>query len=238
MDATNLATQGYYIDDIGKLKIDALSQSLLRINPEVQIKKSSKNFLELQEKELIELIGGSNLILMMTDDFNAQKRGNLFALKYKIPAVFALMYEKAKGAEVVFTIPGVTPACYRCAVSSRYKAYEQGYQNDVTSQGSNSLQTHYLNSVIGLIALSMLHCNNKTVNLGGWYPNNWEKNLLQLRLHPDYENKLFQQSGNPRAFCFDSVWQSIDYEAPPKYDFCPDCGGHGDLMKVTINHSI
>lgn len=236
---TNLATQGYYIDDIGKPKVDALSNTLRRINPSIQVIPVNKNFLEMSEAEVTDIISDASLLLMMTDDFNAQKRGNLFSLKYKIPAIFAIMYEKARGAEITFNIPGITPACHRCAVSPRYKQYDMGYQNIVTSQGSNSFQTHYLNSVIGMIALSILHVNSENVEFSQWYGDRWERNLVQIRINPSYENRLFKEINNPRAFNFDSVWQKIEEEKPPKYDYaCPDCGGYGDLLKTVINYPI
>jgi molybdopterin/thiamine biosynthesis adenylyltransferase len=236
---TNLATQGYYIDDIGKPKVDALSNTLRRINPSIQVIPVNKNFLEISEIEVTDIISDASLLLMMTDDFNAQKRGNLFSLKYKIPAIFAIMYEKARGAEITFNIPGITPACHRCAVSPRYKQYDMGYQNIVTSQGSNSFQTHYLNSVIGMIALSILHIKSENVEFSKWYGNRWERNLVQLRINPNYENRLFKEINNPRAFNFDSVWQKIEEEKPPKYNYtCPDCGGHGDLLKNVITQPI
>ena len=235
VDESNLATQGYYINDIGRLKIDALSERLLNINPDLEVTKSSRSFLDLNENELLELIGDSKIILMMTDDFYAQRRGNLISLKYKIPTVFAMMYPEAVGAEVTFNIPGVTPACHRCATSPRYDAYKNGYKNEVTSQGSNSFQTSYLNSVIGIITLAILHRDKKDTKLSNWFGSKWKKNLIQFRLHPDYPSQLFN---NPRGFCLDSVWQEIEHEAPPKYDSCPDCGGHGDLLKTKIDYPV
>jgi len=234
VDNSNLSTQGFYIDDIGKYKVDVIKERLLKINKEVIVNSINANFNELSEDYIYTLIKNSNLLMMMTDDFNAQKRGNLFSLKYKIPALFAIMYERARGAEIVFNIPDITPACFRCAVSPRYKEYDEGYTNKVTSHQSNAFQTHYLNSAIGMIALSIIHRDSVSTELGNWYSNKWEKNLVQLKLSPNYINRLF----NNGAFCFDAVWQKIEVERPPKYEYCPDCGGKGNLMETIINHSI
>lgn len=241
VDQTNIATQGYYVDEIGKLKIEALGARLKKINPDLVLNSIEANFLELSENKISNIIDDVDLLMMMTDDFQAQKRGNLVSLKYKIPAIFAIMYELARGAEITFNIPGVTPGCHRCATSYRYKQYDDGYTNEISSQGSNSFQTHYFNSVIGLIALSILHRNIEGIELGNWFGKRWDRNLVQLRLHPKYmdgKSMLFNQLPSNRTYCFDSIWQKIEEESPPKYKSCPDCGGNGDLNKTKIDYSI
>lgn len=239
VDASNLCTQGFELGDVGKLKVDALGERVKRINPELHYQGLNQDFLKLNEQQADELVQSADLVLMMTDDFHAQARGNVLALRHQKPALFAMVYEKARAAEVSFTIPGVTPGCHRCAVSPRYRAYlEEGYQNDVRSTGSTVFHTRYLNACIGLLALAILHRQDGYLELGGWFGDHWDRNLLQVRMNPqygrDHPGALFHQLGaaNPRVFAFDSVWQRIEPEAPPTYPACPDCGGGGDLRRV------
>ncbi len=239
VDENNLVTQGYYINDIGKLKVDALKERLLNINPKLNVRTVTKDFLKLTEAEEELYIGQADLLLMMTDSFQAQARGNIMGLKYQVPTVFAIMYEKARCSEITFTIPGVTPACHRCAVSPRYKEYlENGYENNITSTGSTNFHTQYLNASIGLLSLAILHRKTKGYEFSGWFGDKWERNLIQLRTSPFYGSKLFARTfeGNERVFCFDSVWQKIEPETPPKYERCPDCGGQGDLREAYLFH--
>jgi len=102
VDASNLTTQGFYRSDIGRLKVEALGERVKDINPACEYTMIDKNFLKMSESEVGDILKDASLILFMTDDFQAQKRGNLISLKYKIPAVFAIMYERARCAEISF----------------------------------------------------------------------------------------------------------------------------------------
>jgi hypothetical protein len=242
---SNLVTQGWYGDQLGKHKVEALRENAARVLPTPQTDTGALNlmpgdFLKLSDGELEHLAGDADLLMFMADDFYAQARGNRLALKLQKPAIFAMMYDKARCCEVTFIIPGVTPACHRCATSSRYEAYlAKGYSNDVTSDGSLIFQTHAINSIIGMLALAILHNDRPGYEFSGWFGSHWERNLLQFRLSPKYESNLFRRVfAAPQAFCFDTVWQKIEPECAPKYVPCPDCGGSGDLTKATIATTV
>jgi molybdopterin/thiamine biosynthesis adenylyltransferase len=241
VDASNLCTQGYTLKDVGKLKILALGERLKTINPKIEYIPINRNFLTMTEDEIEEIMADADILLFMTDDFYAQARGNLVALKFRIPALFAIVYEKARCAEITFTISGKTPACHRCATSPRYTAYENGYVNDVTSAGSNVTQTGYLNACIGMLCLAILNMEDPSCEFGLWLKNEeiLKRNLVQLRMSPLYgddqkEQTIFDKTfkGIERVFTFDSVWQLIEPERPPKYSSCPDCGGYGCFQSI------
>ena len=239
VDENNLITQGYYISDIGKPKVEALKERLLNINPELNIEVFNSDFTLLKGSDEEKIMNNADLLLMMTDDFKAQSHGNLIGLKYQVPAIFAIMYAMARCSEITFTIPGITPACHRCAVSGRYKAYlEDGYENDVTSTGSTNFHTTYLNSSIGLLAIAIMHRKTDGFEFSNWFGEKWERNLIQLRTSPFYESNLFKKTfeGMESVQFFDSVWQKIEPDAPPKYKRCPDCGGEGDLREAYLFH--
>jgi hypothetical protein len=240
--ASNLVTQGWYGDQLGKPKVEALRENARRVLPDPESATRALNFvqgdfLKMSDEDLEGVAGDADLMMFMADDFHAQARGNRLALKLQRPAIFAMMYEKARCCEVTFLIPGVTPACHRCATSSRYEAYlRKQYTNDVTSDGSLIFQTHAINSIIGMIALAILHNDKPGFEFSGWFGSNWERNLLQFRLSPNYESDLFRRVlSAPQAFCFDTVWQKIEPERAPRYAPCPDCGGSGDLRNASID---
>lgn len=235
VDKSNLATQGFYISDIGKSKVKALEGHLRNINPSIDYRGFESDFLKMDAEELKSTMEKADLLLMMTDNFFAQARGNKVALKYNVPSIFAMMYERARCSEISFTIPGVTPGCHRCAVSSRYKAYEEGFKNDVTSTGSTVFHTQNLNSKIGLLALAILHNDTQDLEFSNWFGSAWDRNFLQVRTHPQYsmdKDRLFRRTfeGMKGIFNFDTIWQKIEPESFPQYEQpCPDCGGIGDL---------
>ncbi|HBS26190.1 MAG TPA: hypothetical protein DD827_03510 [Gammaproteobacteria bacterium] len=246
VDDSNLVTQGWYADQIGKPKVEALADTFSRLVPfKHDLKRRltclNEDFLALDDQTLIEQAGDADLLMFMTDNFWAQARGNRLALKLQKPAIFAMMYERAQCCEVSFIIPGVTPSCHRCAVSNRYKAYlEEGYENDVGSEGSLIFQTHLLNSIIGELALAILHRDLPEYEHGAWFDKNKGRNFLQTRLNPKYDDPYFTKifGNEPRAVCFDSIWQNIEPECPPKYKSCPDCSGSGDLTKAVIDSTM
>ena len=230
VDETNIITQGYFLNEIGLLKVDALGNRLQLVNSEINYQGINGNLLKMNDEEISDIVSDADLLLVMTDNFNAQAKGNLIALKYKIPAVFSMMYEKAKCSEVFYWIPEVTPGCFRCAVSSRYDDYfNNGYVNDVEAKSFTILHVQYLNSIIGLIALSILHRDLVNIELGNWFGNTWDKNFVQIRMHPNYcmgTGNLFYETfkDSPSAFSFDTIWQKIEKECPPNYNYyCPDC---------------
>ncbi len=230
VDESNIITQGYSIKEIGLKKVDALEIKIRAINPEVNYLGIDSNFLDLKEEQLSEIFTGVDLLLMMTDDFNAQAYGNKIAIKYSIPSIFAMMYERARCSEVFFWIPKVTPGCFRCAVGPRYKAYtEMDYKNDVEAKCFTIFHVQYLNSIIGLLSLAIIHRDLHNLEFSNWFGNYWEKNFIQIRMHPNYsmedENLFYNTFKNiTSVFNFDTIWQEIEQEKPPKYDyFCPDC---------------
>jgi len=234
VDDTNIVRQGYEQTDIGKYKVDAIGEAIQRINPDVDYIGIEDNFLDLSMRELGDIFGGTDLCLFLTDSFEAQALGNKIAIEFNLPAIWAGWYAKSQTAEIFFQVPSYTPACFRCAVSSRYKA-QQEQEVKVSSQCNTIFHSALLDSYIGLLALGILHRNhpdttkesvrffNGLLNEDGTL--DW--NFLHLKVHPDGGNPLFDKLYNPigkHAQNFMTCWQQVEPELPPKYkETCPDC---------------
>jgi len=96
------------------------------------------------------------VICGLTDNFQAQARVNRLALKLGLPSLSAQVYREGRGAEVTFTFPGVTPACQRCILSSRYCHFlDHGQGNDVASHGTPIFATTRLNALKGFLLLAL-----------------------------------------------------------------------------------
>lgn len=240
VDTSNLVTQGWRHSQIGIPKVQALADNVASIVPGVieakRVTPIARNFLDMTDEELAALAQDVSILMFMCDDFFAQARGNRLALKLQKPAIFAMMYEQARCCEITFMIPGVTPACHRCATSNRYKAYlEEGFENTVGSQGSMIFQTHMLNDLIGMITLAILHHGTKGLEFSDWFGDTWERNFVQFRLNPKHQVGLFPKIyDRPQSVAFEAIWQKVEHECPPKYASCPDCGGLGDLRLARI----
>ena len=159
---SNIATQQVYRKDIGRPKVTALARRLRDVNPVVRIREISAGLDQLDDNEMRALchdpIGGSapavTVLCGLTDNFFAQARINALALHLGVPSLCAQVWHQGRGAEITFTYPGLTPACHRCVLASRYRAYlTEGFVNDVTSHGTPIFATRRLNSIKGFLVL-------------------------------------------------------------------------------------
>jgi molybdopterin/thiamine biosynthesis adenylyltransferase len=219
VDEVNFCRQGFAASQIGMKKVDALAEHLHSINPNLDYKGITKNFLDMTDAELDEIFGSADLLLFLTDSFKAQAFGNKLALRYKKSAIWGGFYEQSQCAEIVFYIPGVTPACFRCVVAPRYEA-QAVKEIKVSSNCNTMFHSQMLDSMIGMIAMAILHNNTTGFTFSEWFGEYWDQNLIQFKTSPDYESRLFDrliQNSGGYALCFDAIWQRISKHG------CPDC---------------
>jgi proteasome lid subunit RPN8/RPN11 len=243
VDASNIVRQGYHPNQVGMLKIDALKAQLQLINSELQFEGIQKNFLSMNEAELKSIFKDADLMLFLTDSFEAQRFGNLLALRYGKPAIWAGYYAKSRCAEIMFTIPGVTPACFRCAVSPRYEMQQNAAKPiQISSQCNTIFHSQLLDAQIGMLAFAILHNETEGYEYSNWFGTSWNRNLIQFKVHPTHgtqdENHIFNKAlkGTAgRMLNFVADWQQIEPETKPHYGYdCPDCGGTGNLLHTYI----
>lgn len=234
VELKNLSTQPYHLEDVGSPKALALQRQLYRINPHGSFHGLNLDFLEIPDSDLDRAVDGADVLLFTTDSFRAQARGNMVCLKSAKPAVFAATYYRARCAEVFFSIPGVTPACYRCATGARYRAYDRGYQNQVTSAGATVFHSTYVNAVVGMLTMAAMENGGSSPNeFSNWFGSVWTHNLLLLQMHPDFGHEarspFHPAQTSPADLNFRCEWRYVEPKCPPKFERCPDCQGTGDL---------
>jgi hypothetical protein len=157
------------------------------------------------------------------------------------------VWREGRGAEITFTCPGVTPACHRCILAPRYKAFlEDGYVSDVTSAGTPIFATSRLNSIKGFLALALLHHGDGPLvgTSGSRFPGLatriGHRNLLQIRMDPDLSevlgirtfDRVFAGSDHASLLFDETVWRpqaALSGDGDGASMPCPDCGGTGDL---------
>lgn len=244
---TNLATQQTYRCDIGRPKVDCLAERIRGINPAAKVIALQKKLDELTDQEIDTLahegIDGRStrrtLICGLTDSFYAQARVNRLALQFGLPSLCAQVYQEGRGAELTFTYPGVTKACHRCILSSRYDYYlKQEKENTVTSHGTPIFSTTRLNAIKGFLTLAILHHGSNHPRWGHILKQIGNRNLIQIRMDPDFTktigisvfDRVFEKADQDRIFFDESIWLPQEEECPKTgSENCPDCGGTGFL---------
>jgi proteasome lid subunit RPN8/RPN11 len=240
---TNLATQQTYRRDIGRMKVEAVAERLRDINPHAIVKPLYLFSDQLADERFGSLLRvrhqqeqpGVTLLCGMTDSFEAQARVNRLALQFGVPSLCAQVYFEGRGAEVTFTHPETTPACHRCVLNSRYRAYLQGgFRNDTTSDGTPIGSTGRLNSLKFFVAMALMHHGTEHPRWGQMLNRIGNRNLIQIRLDPDLNlpvfDRVFGAADKTRIFCDEAVWLPQLPDNPANgYPTCPDCGGTGDL---------
>lgn len=244
---TNLATQQTYRRDIGRPKVDCIAERIRDINPMAKTIALQKSLDDISDEEIRRLAldpidgreAGRTVICGLTDAFFAQARVNKIALQLGLPSLCAQVYMEGRGAEITFTYPGVTPACHRCILSSRYPYFlEQRQKNDVASHGTPIFSTTRLNAIKGFVMLALLHHGSEHPRWGNMLSRIGNRNLIQIRMDPDFAetmtmsvfDRVFEKADKERLFFDEVVWLSQEQECPDAgYAACPDCGGTGDL---------
>jgi proteasome lid subunit RPN8/RPN11 len=249
----NIATQQTYGKDVGRPKVGVLAGRLRDVNPAVRVREVPMSLHDLDDGAMRDLcreplgrrVPVVTLLCGLTDSFFAQARINALALHLGLPSLCAQVWREGRGAEITFTYPGLTPACHRCILAPRYRAYlSEGYVNEVTSAGTPIFATSRLNALKGFLALALLHhdADMPTQSAGGRFAGLaariGNRNLLQIRMDPDLAaalgirtfERVFDGADRASLLFDETVWRAQDpgsseYGTKP----CPDCGGTGDL---------
>lgn len=227
VEASNLVRQGYQIMDIGTPKVQAVKKHLKQINPETEV-VAIEGRLQDVYKTHKHLFQSADIMLCLTDSFKAQAFGNKIALRHQIPTIWAGYYERSHYAEIVFYIPGVTPSCFRCVTSPRYKMQAQE-PVAISSNCNTVFHSQLLDSYVGMLVFAILHNHTQGYEYSNWFGDYWDRNLIQFKVHPERQSGIagfFDQTfkgANGKAQNFNSIWQKVERDLPPKYALCPDC---------------
>jgi hypothetical protein len=257
VESCNLATQSYFVKDIGKPKVEVMADRLRAINPMVAVKTFFGSFHDISDAEFKRLAFDpfvdsatsvkadsprQTVIVGATDDFYCQARVNTLALNFGLPSVCCQHYENGLAGEVTFTHPKTVRACHRCILSSRYKAYlKDGYLNVVGSAGSPISSSAMLNAITVSILLAIFHHGSQNRRWGNLLARIGDRNLIQIRNHPDAEELLglknfsqaFSGAKPDQIFFGETIWrrQLPEHPSTGYSKPCPDCGGTGDLTR-------
>ena len=244
---TNLATQQTYRSDVGRFKVEVLAERLRDINPNAEVVTLNARLDDLDDHLMKVLLTGrigdtnvaprQTILCGLTDFFPAQARVNRLALQFGVPSMCAQVYEAGRGAEVTFTHPDITPACHRCALGARFKAYEEGKAEAVGSVGTPIFATTRLNAIKGFVTLALLHIGSGHPRWGRLLQPVANRNLVMIRMSPDFSARLgldvFERTfgaANKSIYFDETIWTAITPDdGKDRAELCPECEGTGCL---------
>lgn len=250
VSASNVATQGVFVSEIGKKKVEVIRDRILDINPRARVvcvdRFLDDNMSDREFKSCLDSFPGKAskdyLILGCTDNFEAQKRSSLLALKYGIPYLAAMMYKGGAAAELIFVYPGVTESCPRCLLRDRFEKYERGFQNDVSSDACPIFATERMNALKGYLALMLLMYREAPGSpFDRMLDEVKDRNFVEIRLTPHLKDSelgigIFDRvlAGAERYTYMDETLWIPQHPDRPEFGEkpCLLCGGTGDLRSL------
>lgn len=186
---SNIASQNGYISEIGKNKACVVAGRLTDINSHLEIYALSKMLDESVSDEdfegllkQVKYVPEKTLICAFTDSFVAQARCQKLATKFGIPLLAAQHHANGDSSEVLYWYPGVSKYSQEDILADRYEAYENGFENDVTSVGSPIFNTTRLNALCEKIALGIfLYKADVDSRYTSFLKYNPDRNLILVR---------------------------------------------------------
>ena len=223
VDSTNPARQDLNTVDLGRPKAEATAAELRRINPEIDVEVHLTDFCAIPREQLEELLGHTDLVIDAADSFPVHARTNLEVTRLQKAALWIGLYREGRAGEIVYYVPGVTPACYRCICGNRYRAFTTGGAK-ISSIGGTILDLHLVDAVAGQIAVGILTRGAEN-RMGRLIEKLDNRNLLQIKIDPDYrlgDKDIFRQYLGDHPANFSFLTLALPMEPEPG---CPDCQG-------------
>ncbi|MGH8704817.1 MAG: HesA/MoeB/ThiF family protein [Burkholderiales bacterium] len=111
VDLTNLQRQVLYrTDSVGAPKVEAARAALAALNPEVEIHSLQQR---VQEKELLELVAGADVVLDCSDNFATRHALNRACVRHRKALVSGAAI-RFDAQVAVFDLRGAEAPCYAC----------------------------------------------------------------------------------------------------------------------------
>jgi molybdopterin/thiamine biosynthesis adenylyltransferase len=227
---SNIARQHHDATDIGRLKGQALSDAIHRINPDALVEVIEGNYMELADAVLHAHVAASDLLILATDRFAAQARGNELALQFEVPSLWVGLYVGGTAGEIVFWRPGID-ACFRCLCAHRYKAQEAAEKEqrslDPASDGCTIFDVAMLDAIGGMVGIGLL-THGSDNRFGRMIELLGDRNFIQVQLDSSWDfggtNPIRKYLGVDDDCPAYFAWNTIVRADPDCGQlYCPDC---------------
>jgi len=106
------------LQDLGRFKIDAVKDKLLRINPDLNVTTIANDFVKKYDK-ISNIFEKIDLLIVSTDTPDSRQLANIASIEFNIPAVYISLHERARTGSVYRIVPGKT-GCRSCVGDGKW----------------------------------------------------------------------------------------------------------------------
>lgn len=172
MEYHNICRHQCGIEDVGDLKINALSRKLKNINPKVHIEKFEGIAQNLPKAMLDEFcVENETIFVGCADNRAADVYTNRISIYYTAAFISIGFWERAYAGEIFYHIPGRNMPCYECAlgnggnISARAQANHHIYSNQEQTEGIKfepgiSVDINFITSIGIKLIIDILNSTN------------------------------------------------------------------------------
>lgn len=170
----NLCRHQCGIEDVGDLKIHALTRKLLNINPNVEI-DTFEGIIQNMPKEKLDRFckAGDTVFVGCADNRDADVYANRISIYYDACFVSIGFWERAYAGEIFYHIPGKGMPCYECAlgdggeISARAQANHHVYSNQESTEGLKfepgiSVDINFITTIGIKLIIDILNTNDES----------------------------------------------------------------------------
>lgn len=173
MEYHNICRHQCGIEDVGDLKVNALSRKLRNINPSVNI-KTFDGIIQNIPKDMLDdfCVRGETIFVGCADNRTADVYSNRISIYYGAAFLSIGFWERAFAGEIFYHIPGKGMPCYECALgtggnlSARAEANHHIYSNQENTEGMKfepgiSVDINFITSIGIKLIIDILNDNNE-----------------------------------------------------------------------------
>lgn len=162
------------IEDVGDLKIHALTRKLKNINPKVKI-RSFEGIVQNLPKDILDefCVPNETIFVGCADNRVADVYANRISIYYSAAFISIGFWERAYAGEIFYHIPGRNMPCYECALgdggnlSGRVEANHHVYSNQENIEGIKfepgiSVDINFITSIGIKLIIDILNASNES----------------------------------------------------------------------------
>lgn len=140
LDFANISRHEGDLFDVGKPKVQVVTERIYRINPAAKVEIYTENIFEHSFDEILSIFKKADAVVAATDKTAPQLQINEFTHRLKIPCIFGGCYESALGGEVFYTLPDKKMPCLACLRGGMKQPEQKSKIDYSTARGPQDYQ--------------------------------------------------------------------------------------------------